>query len=130
MSLGACLVEQLFGTAAQAWRQGFEHRAVVDVVVPDLQVPHLGVASNVLAIAAHAGPCSVPRFVIIAAHEADGDGGAGGQPLDVPFPGAGIDLVEIVDAEHQSALGRGIDAEIGNVHVAAGRHRQAGERRA
>jgi hypothetical protein len=30
-----------------------------------------------------------------------------------------MDLIEIVDGEHKVALGRGIDAEVGDMHVAA-----------
>ena len=37
-----------------------------------------------------------------------------------------MDLVEIVDGEDQVALGRGEAAEIGDMHVAARRHRQPG----
>src|SRR5262249_33603738 len=54
---------------------------------------------------------------------------AGRQPLDIPLPRAGQGLVEVVDVEHQAALGRAEDAEVGQVSIAAGLHRQPGYRR-
>jgi len=48
--------------------------------------------------------------------------------VDVPFPGAGQRLVEVVDVEHQAALGRAKDAEVGQVRVAARLHREPGDR--
>jgi hypothetical protein len=63
---------------------------------------------------------------------------ARGQPLHIPFEGAGQRLVEIVDIEQQCPLGRGEQAEIREMRVTAqldrdprirarrqvGRHRQ------
>src|SRR4029077_14940307 len=54
---------------------------------------------------------------------------ARGQPLDVPFPRAWQRLIEIVDVEDQTSLGRTEDAEVGQVRVAAGLHGQPGYRR-
>ena len=54
---------------------------------------------------------------------------AGGQPLDIPLPRARQGLVEVVDVEHQAALGGAEDAEVGQVRVTARLHRQPGDRR-
>ena len=50
---------------------------------------------------------------------AGGNHHAGGQALEVPFPGAREGLVEVVDVEHQRALGRGEEPEVGQVGIAA-----------
>ena len=44
---------------------------------------------------------------------------AGGQPVQVPLPGPGVGLVEVVEVEDQVALGRGVEAEVAQVGVAA-----------
>ena len=67
---------------------------------------------------------SLPREPVAAAGDLD----AGRQPLDVPLPRAGQGLVEVVDVEHQSALGRAEDAEVRQVRVAAQLHAQARSR--
>ncbi len=51
------------------------------------------------------------------------------QALDVPLPRPGQRLVEVVDVEDEPALGRGEDAEVREVRVAAALHRQPGPRR-
>ena len=51
------------------------------------------------------------------------------QPLEVPLPGAGQRLVEIVDREHEVAFGRCEHAEIGEMRIAARLHGQSGDRR-
>lgn len=61
---------------------------------------------------------------------AGGDVEAGGEALHVPFPGAGVGFVEVVDIEDQVALGRGEATEVQQVAVAAERHDQAAVRRA
>ena len=60
----------------------------------------------------------VVRDTVVAA----GDHEAGRQALDVPFPGRRQSLVEIVEVEDQVALGRGKQAEVGQVAIAAGLH--------
>ena len=102
----------------------------VDRVVPDLEIAHLGVAAHPPAVARTHARRRLGGLGLVAAHEARGDGSARRQTLEIPFPRPGMDLVEIVDGEDQVALGRGVDAEIGDMHVAARRHRQPGDRRA
>ena len=41
------------------------------------------------------------------------------EALDVPLPGAGEGLVEVVDVQHQAAIGGGEDAEVREVGIAA-----------
>ena len=50
------------------------------------------------------------------------------QPLDVPLPGAGRGLVEVVHVEHQAPLGRRVQAEVAQVRVTADDHVDAGDR--
>src|SRR5271156_3916416 len=47
---------------------------------------------------------------------------AGGEALDVPFPGSLKGFVEIVDVEQELALGAGKAAEIRSVAITAGLH--------
>ena len=46
------------------------------------------------------------------------------QPEDVPFERARVGLVEVVDVEDEVALGGGVDAEVGEVGVAAELHQE------
>ena len=110
--LAARLFQVALGVAPKSRRDGLEHGALVDQIVPDLQAAHLGIAADALAVGAHDLASRLLALRLVAAHKANGDGGAGGEPLEIPFPRAGMDLVEIVDREHQAALGRGIDAEV------------------
>nr|GFD53734.1 hypothetical protein [Tanacetum cinerariifolium] len=59
-----------------------------------------------------------------------GDQKARHQALEVPLPGAGVRLVEVIDAEQQVALGCGEAAEVHQVAVAADRRDQPHVRRA
>jgi hypothetical protein len=57
---------------------------------------------------------------------APGDPDAGRQPPHVPFPRAGVGLVEVVEVEDQVALRRGVEAEVAKVGVAADDRLDAG----
>ena len=50
---------------------------------------------------------------------APGDREARREALDVPLPGPGKGLVEVVDVQHQPAIGGGEDPEVREVRVAA-----------
>ena len=67
----------------------------------------------------HSGEHHDPPFGVGEADVAPGDGQARREPLDVPLEGAGQGLVEVVEVEHEAAVGRGEDAEVGQVGVAA-----------
>ena len=129
MSLGARLVDELSCVLAGFGRQAGEHRLLVDPVVPGGDMTLLGIAGDVLAVGSRGFCCRLGRLYRVAAHEAHGNGGAGRQALDVRFPGAWERLVEVIDGEHQVALGRSEDTEVGDVHVAAGVYLRAGRGR-
>ena len=101
---------------------------LIDARVPDSQVPHLRILAHALAVAPDRRAGRFLAQDLVPTHEADGHDGAGGQAFEVPLPGSRQGLVEIVDPEHEVALGRREDAEIGHVHVAAGLDRQARHR--
>ena len=69
------------------------------------------------------------RCASLEAEIARGDLEARREPLDVPLPGPGQRLVEVVDVEDQLAVGRGVAAEVGEVRVAAELGPEAGRRR-
>ena len=73
------------------------------------------------ALAVGAADLEVDRLPLlrVEAAIAPRDGEAGDEPLDVPLEGAGERLVEVVDAEHHSPVGRGEAAEVRQVGVAA-----------
>ena len=48
-----------------------------------------------------------------------GNGEAGGQALDIPFPGSLMRFVEIVHVENEVSLGRRVEAKIRGVTIAA-----------
>jgi hypothetical protein len=127
--LGPGLVHHFQGVALRLGRQGVEHGTLVDAVVPDLEEAHLGVAPHALAVGPHDRLRGRLDIRLVSAHEPGGYSRARRQPLQVPLPRTGVNLVEIVDGEDQVAFGGGKDAEVGNVHVAAGAHTHAGHRR-
>ena len=97
--------------------------------VPDLQVAHRGEGAHrgpVLADGVEHHPVLVPRAVVVVASS---DQHARRQALDVPLPGARERLVEVVDVEHELALGRREHAEVRQVSVAAALHVQPRARR-
>ena len=51
---------------------------------------------------------------------------AGGQALDVPFPGRRQRFIQVIDVEDHVALGRGKAAEVREVGVPTGLHPEAG----
>ena len=51
---------------------------------------------------------------------APGNGQTGSKPLDVPLPGSGKGLVEVVEVEDQIPLRRSEDTEVAQVGIAAG----------
>jgi hypothetical protein len=57
---------------------------------------------------------------------ASGEHEADGHALQVPLEGCGAGLVEVVDVEDETAIGRGVGAEIANVGVAADLREDAG----
>ena len=129
MRAAACLGEDLLGALACAPRHGTEYVVLVDPGVPELEVAHPRVLSHALSVRLDDAPGGGFAVGLVEADEAPAYDGARDQALEVPFPRAGIRLVEIVDAEDEVALRRGERAEVRHVHVAAGLHRESGDRR-
>ena len=77
---------------------------------PGTQLAPVGVGA-----AQHRVLAGVLREAVLAA----GHPHAGRQPVQVPLPGPGVGLVEVVEVEDQVALGRGVEAEVAQVGVAA-----------
>ncbi len=97
-----------------------------EVGVPDVHGVHRRELGHGAAVGAHRGERRVPRVGLAEAVVARRDGEARGHARDVVLERAGQRLVEVVEVEEQGALGRGEDAEVGEVRVAAELRREAG----
>ena len=102
-----------------------QHLLGVEARVPDLEIAQFRELADRLAVGArdrlhHRGPVLALEAVV-----AGGDLEARGEPLEVPLPGPGQRLVEVVEVEDQPPVGGGEDAEVGEVGVAAHLHPQA-----
>ncbi len=115
--------------AEGALGQALEQLLDVDTFVPDVDGPHRGEARHLLAITAATGDGGQTFLRFLEAIVARGDDEARGQALDVPFPGGRQRFVEVVDVEDQPPLGRGENAEVEQMTIAAGLHAEAGRRR-
>jgi hypothetical protein len=124
--LGQRLVEVLASRPAQV----LGDLLLVQPGVPDVDRAHrrerahrpaVGARRATDGVAAHAAAESA-----IAARHLD----ARGQALDVPFPGPGQGLVEVVDVEDEPAVRCGEPAEVGEVRIAAQLDARAADRRA
>ena len=111
-SLRLCLSSMARRRGSPAWTS--------QVRVPDLQVAH--------APRTHASPSGSPpsprrttsrRSLVGEPVVPAGDHEARREALHVPLPRPGQRLVEVVDVEHELALGRAEHAEVGEVGVAA-----------
>ncbi len=91
----------------------------VGMGVPDLQGAHVRVAAHLLAVGRAGGPDDAGPDLLGEAVPAPRDGEACRQPFDVPLPRAGQGLVEVVDVEHQMALGGGQQTEVQQMGVPA-----------
>jgi hypothetical protein len=80
------------------------------------------------AVGAKAGLRRIPRLGFTEAVVAAGHHEARRQALDVPFPGGGQGLVQVVDGENDPAFRRGESPEIAQVGVAAALDVHAGDR--
>ena len=106
---------------------------VADVPVGDRRVehldePHPGVAGHPLPVAPNPAHRRGPDDVRAEAVGPPGDGDAGGEALHVPLPRSGQRLVEVVRVEDEGPLGRGEQAEVGQVGVTAGLDDDVGPR--
>ena len=128
MASGAGLGESGLRELSQALRGRGEDRLLVDQVVPHLQKSHLGIAANPPDIGFDHRARSLLGIGPVAAEKERSNRSARGQPLEVPLPWPGKNLVKIVDCENQVALRRREQAEIHQMHVAAGHHLEIGAR--
>ncbi len=102
-----------------------EQAVDVGPVVPDVELGHPGVAPHPAPVRhdrrldGGAGP-SPPHPAGPGRHHQ-----AGGQPVHVPLEGAGQGLVEVAQVEGEVAFGRGPQAEVEDVGVAAQLHLDA-----
>ena len=107
------------GCAGRPWRRP---------VVPDIERAQPGESRHVAPVGAGRG---VRRFGLLPGcdprHPPDHDR-AGRQAFEVPLPGPGRGLVEVVHVEQQTSLRRGEDPEVRHVGVAAQLHVQAARR--
>jgi hypothetical protein len=73
--------------------------------VPDRHVGLFGELTDGEPVSAHRrgyrGPSLLGRVAVVPARDLH----AGGEPLDVPFEGSGVGLVDVVDVEDEAPLG-------------------------
>lgn len=100
----------------------------VDPVVPDVQLGECGELPHRPPVRPGRRQGGCTGAVVAVAVVTGGHRDAGGEPLDVPFEGSGVGLVEIVEVEEQGAFGRGEHAEVQEVRVPAQLDGQAGLR--
>jgi hypothetical protein len=100
----------------------------VDGRVPDREVSHPSVFAHPTPIAFYRCPRRSFPIRPAGTDEARRHISAGGEPLQVPFPRAGLGFIEIVDRKHHVALSRSEHAKVRHMHVAAGLDAQAGRR--
>jgi hypothetical protein len=98
-----------------------QHAQVVagEVGVPDVEGALAREGQHGLAVGRHRQRGGRPAGGLVEAPVLAGDEDAGGEALDVPLPGAGQGLVEVVHVEHELALGGRVAAEVRQVGVAA-----------
>src|SRR6476646_447114 len=85
----------------------------------DLNGGHVGETPDPLTIFGDENARGILAAGISVAGDAPGQHDAGGQPLYVPLPWAALGFVEIIDVERDLRAGRGKEAEVPDVRVAA-----------
>ena len=110
-------------------RQHRQSIAVVEAGIPDIEHVHRGKVAHFLAIAASTGDRCITAVCVGERVRTGGKHKRRDEAFDVPFPGRGQCLVEIVDVENQATLWRGKAAEIHQMAVAADLDIDAADRR-
>lgn len=95
-----------------------EHALDVEVGVPDVELAHLREARHRVAVLLGAGAHGVTAVCLGEAAVAPADLNARHEAHDVPLPGAGRGLVEVVDVKDEVARVAHEDAEVAHVGVA------------
>src|SRR5262249_8619045 len=85
VSPGSRPIHEPLGHGPGFRRQALESRAIVDTVVPRLQVTHFGIASNAPAVRAHAVPGSGFTLRLVASQRLRRDRRTGGQAFEIPL---------------------------------------------
>ena len=101
-----------------------QDRLDLEVRVPHLEVAHPGEGAHRHAVLVDRVEHDLVLVLGAESVVARGNDHARGEALDVPLPGPGERLVEVVDVEHEPALGRREHAEVRQVGVAAALHGQ------
>ena len=101
----AGFVQERVGALVQDGGERCDQSVAVDGVVPQRQMPHACVTTQPFLVAAHNSAGGFVACTGFAAQMPCGHIGARGQALDVPFPGADVAFIEVVDSENQFALG-------------------------
>ena len=129
-ALARSLVETLASArAASGARASTRTSSTSSVGVPDVERSHGGELAHGVAVRRTIAPATSLRAALRAKPlPRAGHDEARGEALDVPLPGAGQRLVEVVDVEEQAALGGGEDPEVRQVRVTAQLHAEAGDR--
>ena len=103
-------------------------RIDVDAAVPDIEMRHRGVPGHHHPIDGDGLERRVGARRLGEPCLASGEDDTGAEPLDIPFPGAGNRLVEVVHIEEEIAFGRGGETEVLEMRVATGLHDETGDR--
>jgi hypothetical protein len=112
MASGAGLGESGLGELSQARRGRGKDLSLVDQVVPNFQEIHLGIAAQPPDIGFdHRARCLL-GISPVAAEKERSNRGARREPLEVPLPRPGKNLVKVVDCENEVALRRCEESEI------------------
>jgi hypothetical protein len=84
-----------------------------------LDVRHPGKGAHLRGVALDAPFHSLPGGGFLVTGTTSGQHQRGGHALQVPFEGSADGLIEVVDVEDQSAVGRGISTQVAHMRVAA-----------
>jgi hypothetical protein len=126
--LGQCRRGPLDLRRGELRAQPLEEGRDVELGVPDLEVGLPGEPAHGGAVGGRGGQRHPAALFGGEPVLPPGHGEAGQEPLDVPFPGPGERLVEVVDVEHHRPLRGGEDPEVRQVGVTTQLCAQAGDR--
>ena len=136
-ALRLLFLDALHGPLAEIGRKARDELLCRQRPVPQLQSLQLAELGHRLTVGADAGQGDVSGHAVLQVVVPAGHDEARGEALDVPFPGCGQRLVEVVDGEDDLPFRGGEAAEVAQVRVpaaldadpAAGRRRQVGRHR-
>jgi hypothetical protein len=122
-------LELLAELLARRLPPALEDRTDVEARVPDVEGSHGGEPAHRRPVLACCLEGCGEALAVAEPALARNHDDARHEPLDVPFPRAWKRLVEVVDVEDEVAVGRGEDAEVQEMRVAAELNRKPGARR-